>query len=56
MSFSYDIMVNFFHYWVVAIKSSNPFTIAVSAQPGFKRDPSAWNVSAPNAVSFGMYP
>jgi hypothetical protein len=42
------------HFWVAAIKSSNPFTIAVSAQPGFKRDPSTWNVSAPNAASFGI--
>src|SRR6266478_2179155 len=45
---------NLFHFWVVAIKSSKPFTMAVSAQPGFKRDPRTWNVSAPNAVSFAM--
>src|SRR5271169_3606712 len=54
MSLSYNVVVNFFYFWVAAIKSSNPFTIAVSAQPGFKCDPSTWNVSAPNAVSFGM--
>jgi hypothetical protein len=29
-----------FHFWVFAIKSSSPFTIAVSAQPGFSFDPS----------------
>jgi hypothetical protein len=40
-----------FHFWVFAIKSSSPFTIAVSAQPGFSFDPSTGNVFAPKAVS-----
>ncbi len=54
MSLNQEMLVCYFAFWVAVIRSSKPLTMAVSAQPGFKRDPSTWKVCAPNAVSLGM--